>query len=358
MGKWYAGIVIATIALALIIVSMFMPWYQYEKSGANVGQYPATQNQTLDERFIYDNESHTMTTEYSILYAQQTSSIPAYFDTDDDGRRDAKESLKYDISTKASEENYRIPLGGPIEDGGRPAQLEAYNIIYFFYLIAMIAIFAAIGLLVLTGMGFLPKYVPKIPLGIVIALAVIAPFYFAFFQPVAVDEDAEAAYDHEVAIAEERGNASDISDYRSPAHAEFFMGTVYSKDAAYQEYDVKTTWGPGLGWYLAVGAMIFSIIAIGNTRPTRVRKPKMEDEKEEEIAYEPGTEPLPCPSCTQPMLFMKTAQAYYCNNCQKYADMPGYPAPRSSNKGMHTGLDDDEPDDLDADEELSDTIEW
>lgn len=109
-------------------------------------------------------------------------------------------------------------------------QAKLYTNVYYIAIVTLVVAIISLICLILSGIGKLGIKIGAILLIITMIFAIVAPAYFAAAVPGAMHED-DATWD--------KG----------------FMGSE-------EEAGVKTTWGPGYGWYFAVVAFVLALIGM------------------------------------------------------------------------------------------------
>lgn len=114
-------------------------------------------------------------------------------------------------------------------------QAKLYTNVYYIAIVTLVIAIISLICLILSGIGKLGIKIAGIKIGAILLLitmifAIVAPVYFAVAVPGAMHEDS-ATWD--------KG----------------FMGSE-------EEAGMKTTWGPGYGWYLAIVAFVLALIGM------------------------------------------------------------------------------------------------
>jgi hypothetical protein len=114
-------------------------------------------------------------------------------------------------------------------------------------------------------------------------------------------------------------------ELEGPGPWDSFMDEDTLEDPGYGVREIKTTWGPSTGWYLAFMGIIFAmlgfLLALGLLK---AQSKSLATQQAQPHAPGYGQQPQPpqqqhsCPNCGQPLTFEQLYQKWYCNQCDRY----------------------------------------
>jgi hypothetical protein len=259
--KWIGGVILLIVTIVLLIVAVFMfPWFttktNYERN-------------TIDEccpEYWEDNlGGNERDWDESTFYLQSyelKSSRPLNWSSTKAGSSTSSGMLQYNSQPSAGGWDgsyYSMIQAGYPEPGFLPGgaeQMAVYNFTYYILLFTIIMAVVCIIFIIIAGLEKINAIVPKVIVGVTIIMVVIAPLYFALGLPPAIETDSK-----EYNRVNDPLNST--SSYHRPAEAGGIMGKANEKDDETSRITSTTEFAPGMGWWLAVGAIFTTIITIG-----------------------------------------------------------------------------------------------
>jgi hypothetical protein len=199
-----------------------------------------------------------------------------------DKEKEAAEGDRYDVSVPYS--NYQ--LAEPKKEMGVENKINVCKITMYLLIISLVFTVLAIitFLLVIRRKGRLRGRVavPIVFTLLLFILILITPLYFAVAWPGALEDDFD---DSTSELSDSNGNYNGYYNDEPSSSSEpeqivtGFMGSKYSEEHSfdftgsygYSSGKTKYTWGPTIGWYLALIAMVFVILAFISIIATRRR---------------------------------------------------------------------------------------
>lgn len=259
--KWIGGVILLIITIVLLIIAVFMlPWfstktnYERERINENIPEY-------WEESLGGVERDWDESTYYMQSY-EMKSSRPLNWSSSKAGGSTSSGKLHYnsDPSTGGWNGNFEsmIKAGYPVQGflPGGPEQLAVFNFTYYILIFSIIMSIICIVFIILGGLEKLGAIVPKVIVGITIIFVIITPLYFALALPPAIESDSK---EYQKTMDPINFTAS----YNRPAEAGGIMGEANEKDDKENMVTAHTEFAPGLGWWLAVGAIFTTIITIG-----------------------------------------------------------------------------------------------
>jgi hypothetical protein len=278
--KWIGGVILIIVTIILLIIAVFMfPWFSTK----------TTYEQDTIEKYVPDyweenlgGEEYERDWDETVYHLQSyeiKSSRPINMSSAKSGASTSSGMLHYNSEPSAGgwEGNHKsmIEAGYPVPGflPGGPEQLAVYNFTYYLNIISIIMAIVCIIFIILAGLEKIGAIIPKILVGITIIFVVLGPLYFALGLPAAIEADSK-----EYNKVRYPGNST--AEYNRPAEAGGIMGKANEMDDASDRVTSTTEFAPGLGWWLAVGAIFTTIITIGFiTGPGAAAYAKPDDER-------------------------------------------------------------------------------
>lgn len=299
MRKWPIAMVLFIIAGVLLVLSwLVFPIYYVETEGY-------VDPKDTGDRDQY--ESFTVTEEYYLDHYQASSSSQLMFDTNEDGKADSTKSPEYNYQDKVvttdSKTSNNYGWGGSVSQNGQPEKRNLYE--YSFYVMIGSLVIAGLLLIIvpLGGFRILPGIIGKILGVILILICIVYPLILGIFLSGAYEDDATSYYKlqsgfkakEEVKVgdsfmgAEESRSIGGV-EYRYSTdinNVQTENGRYLPEDPAKRTYDPyfgsavaagyshdkntnstknvtsiwvdKISFGPDVGWFLAIGAIFCAI---------------------------------------------------------------------------------------------------
>jgi predicted RNA-binding Zn-ribbon protein involved in translation (DUF1610 family) len=191
-----------------------------------------------------------------------------------DKEKSVAEGDSYDYSAPYS--NYQ--LSNPDKEDGLENKFNVMNMTFYFLLFTIIFLIVAIigysSVVRRKGKLHGKVKVPIVLTVIVFVFALITPIYFAAALPTAIDDDYEDKSDELLKEYEEY-----YPDTEKPKQiVKGFSGSTHKNESSLDfsssyggQVDADYSWGPNIGWYLAMIGMIMVIIALISLIATRKR---------------------------------------------------------------------------------------
>ncbi len=259
--KWIGGVILLIITIILLVMAIFMfPWFTtkttYTREVIN-DVSPDYWDENLGGAEREWDESNFYLQEYEL----KSSSA---WDWGENASEPTKSTgmLPYNSKPTAGgwDGSYRSIIDAKYPKPGFLAggteQLNVYNFTYYMVIFSIILSIVCIILITLTGFNKIGAIVPKVVVVVTIIVIILAPLYLALGLPPAIETDNSELHK----VADPLGTTN--TTYRKPAEAGGIMGKANEKDDTTGRTTATTDFAPGIGWWLAIGAIFTTIITI------------------------------------------------------------------------------------------------